>query len=74
MRAWSVLIGGAAMCLGAGCVGSLDEEAQPAIQRYSALVHAGYSDSVAGAEALRAAVVALVASPSPATLAAARTA
>jgi putative iron-regulated protein len=46
----------------------------PVVERYAALVHDSYADSLRTAEALQAAADALVAAPSPATLAAARTA
>jgi putative iron-regulated protein len=61
--------------LAAGCGDSGDDlAAGPVVERYAALVHQSYADSLQTAEALQAATGALVATPSAATLDAARAA
>ncbi len=49
-------------------------DAPPVIAQYAVIVHASYDDALTGATALRTALAALVATPSDATLEAARTA
>ncbi|HWU87233.1 MAG TPA: imelysin family protein [Kofleriaceae bacterium] len=67
----------AAVALATGCGGDDGGElsgARPAIDNYIAIARAGYDDTLATAKALKAAVDAFVAAPTPATLEAARTA
>ncbi len=48
------------------------DDGQPTVDNYAALVHANYSDALVGAQALKAAIDTFVATPSAATLNAAR--
>ena len=69
VSAW-LMIG---LAIGCGDDGELSD-APPVIDGYTAIVRAGYDDTLATARALKTAVDAFVAAPSPATLEAARTA
>ena len=64
----SLLAGTAITIAGAACA----QDAAAVVETYADIAEAGYGDSLATANALQAAVDALIAEPSEATLAAAR--
>jgi len=71
---WMALVAGALTSAGCGTEPLEESRARPVVERYAALVNENYTDAVAKARVLRAAVDAFVADPTEAKLTAARTA
>jgi putative iron-regulated protein len=73
-QSWMALVAGALVSTGCGTEPLEESRARPVVQRYAALVNENYTDVVAKARALQAAVDAFVADPTEAKLTAARNA